>query len=165
MEIATAAKKCPYCHHGQNKFSAIALHPGFAVLVTLVPMTIFLTLAGAMFRRTFDAGEDFRTHFDQVKVLDSEVRFGESEDGPTVAVVGRISNTSDVPWKDICFQVDFLDESDRLIDAVQEYKFQCVCPSHDEIGFKVSFPREFPEASYVQHKIRVVSAKDARSRF
>ena len=37
MEIAAAAKKCPFCHHWQNKFSMITFHPAFAVLLTVVP--------------------------------------------------------------------------------------------------------------------------------
>lgn len=74
-------------------------------------------------------------------------------------------NSGDVDWKEVTFQVEFLDKKGQLVDAGQELKYLCVLPNHKEIGFKISSRREFPEESYIAHKVRVISARDARARF
>ena len=165
MEIAAEAKKCPYCQHWQNKFSMVMFHPAFAVLFAVIPMVLVFGLMGTMFQRMVDPGADFQSYSDQIKVVQSNVRFGNSKCGPTVAVVGRMRNESDVDWKEVNFQVEFLDENGQLVDAGQEFKYSYSLPSQEELAFKVSFRREFSESTYAAHKIRVVSAKDAKARF
>lgn len=165
MKIAATAKKCPYCQHWQNKLSMIAFHPGFAAIFAIIPLVIVVMVAGAMFQRAFDPGEDFQEYAEQIKVVQSQILFGENDCGPTVAVVGKVTNSGDFGWKDVNFQVDFFDEKGQLVDAGQEAKYQYVLPSHKEISFKVSFGREFPEQFYIAHKVRVISAKDARAKF
>jgi hypothetical protein len=154
MEIAAGAKKCPYCQHWQNKISMVAFHPAFGVLFVAIPMVVLYGLMGTMFQRMFDPGEDFHPYSDQAKVIQSEVKFGEDKCAPTVAVVGRMENTSAVSWKEVTFQVEFFGQNGQLVDAGQEFRYLYNLPSHEEVAFKVSFRREFPESSYAAHKIR-----------
>jgi len=165
MEIAAEAKKCPYCQHWQSKLSMVTFHPGFGVLFLAVPMMIIFILTGTMFQRMFSPGENFQQYSDQIRVVTSELRFGEGKCGPTVAVVGRMKNESGVDWKEVNFQVEFLDANGQLVDAGQEFKYLYSLPSGKEVAFKVSFRREFAESVYVVHKIRVISAKDGKARF
>lgn len=165
MEIAATAKKCPYCQHWQHRLSMLAFHPGFAAIFALIPLLIGAMVVGTMFQSTFDPGADFQAYAEQIKVVQSQISFGENDCGPTVSVVGKVTNSGDFGWKDVNFQVDFFDEEGQLVDAGQELKYGYILPSHKEISFKVSFGREFPEQSYFAHKVHVISAKDARAKF
>ena len=165
MEIPAEAKKCPYCQHYQSKLSMLMFHPVFILLFGFVPMTVVLAATGVMFRTTFDRGENFKNYSDQITVVHSEMKFGQGHGGPTVAVIGRVKNGSDVDWKDVHFQIEFRDAAGNMIDAGQEYDYSYCLPAREEAGFKVSFGREFPEASYASHSVRVIQAKDAGARF
>jgi hypothetical protein len=133
-------------------------------LLLLVPLIGIIALLPLLLNSILDPGEDFQQYSDQIKVVDSDVRFGQCGGGPTVAVVGQMTNQSDVDWRDLDFQVEFFDGDGVTVDAGQKLKYFYSLPSGNEIAFKVSFLREFPESQYVGHKIRVISAKDAHSR-
>lgn len=113
----------------------------------------------------FDPGRDFELYRDQIEIAKSEIKFGQDNNGPTVMVLGTMRNPTDVGWKEIRFEASFFDKDNKLIDATQECKYFFACPANDECEFSVSFRRQFPQEQYVSHKVRVLSARDARSRF
>jgi hypothetical protein len=165
MEIAANAKKCPYCQHWQNKLSMLMFHPSFATLLIAIPLILSFALLGMTFKRTLSQGEDFQKYSNQIKVSESRLQFGESKRGHTVAVVGRMRNESTVDWKEVHFQVEFRDTDGNLIDAGQEFEYAFYLPTQEEAAFKVSFRREFPTELYASHSIRVIEAKDGKTRF
>jgi hypothetical protein len=170
MEIPAAARKCPYCQCWQQKMSWSLGDPRFGFLVftifCLFMITLFFVQMDMVQKSWFGKGEDFHLHANQLSILDSRMEFGQDDKGPTVAVVGRIRNDSDLAWKEVCFSVAFSDAQGKLTDAGQtrEY-YSYLLPAHEEIAFKVSIPREFPEESYASHKVEVVGAKDNKIRF
>ncbi len=161
MEIPKEARKCPHCHHFRNRLSMVMVHPGFAVLFACLPLAAMLYLFAAL----FDTGENYESYKDQIVITGSQLAFGDTKSGPTVAVIGTIRNTSRVPWKEIPFHIDFLDAAGRRADVgeMEDYIFRL--PANGTSSFKVSFRREFPETNYVKHNVRVVAAKDARTRW
>jgi hypothetical protein len=161
MEIPAQAKKCPYCQHFQNRIFTIMFHPAFAVVFAIVPML----LIGFFFSKLFDNGEDYQRYSGQIEITDSKIIFGATSNGATVGVMGTIKNHSPIPWKEIHFQVDFQDANEQRVDTAQKEDYPFVLPASDSLSFKVSFRREFPETNYVHHTVRVVSAKDARTRW
>src|SRR5260221_9373320 len=96
MEIPKAARKCPYCHHFQNRLSMLMFHPLFAVLFGSIPLAIMLII----FTTIFETGKDYDGYRDQIVVTDSQLVFGDTKSGPTVAVIGTIKNTSPISWKE-----------------------------------------------------------------
>lgn len=137
-------------------------HPAFGIIFAIIPMFIMLTV----FSKMFDRGEEYQKYSGQIEITESQIRFGETRGGPSVSVIGTIKNTSPIPWKDIRFQVEFENAEGKRVDTGQKeegYGYQV--PSGEVLSFKVSFRREFPETNYVAHTIRVVSAKDARTRW
>jgi hypothetical protein len=160
MEIPAKAKKCPFCRLWQRWF----FHP--AVLISVVAIPIFAGYGMLMDHlSTFTKGEPFQVYADQIVVVESKLEFGRDQDGPIVAVVGRFRNDSSVDWKDVRLQAEFFNAQDALIDVNQEIEYRCPSlPAGQEIGFKVSFSRQFPEKEYVRHSVRVLSAKDVRAR-
>src|SRR5258706_14179812 len=137
MEIPKEARTCSHCHHFQNRLSTVMFHPGFAVLFACLPLAAMLYLFAAL----FDTGENYESYKDQIVITGSQLAFGDTKSGPTVAVIGTIRNTSRVPWKEIPFHIDFLDAAGRRADVgdMEDYIFRL--PANGTSSFKVSFRR------------------------
>jgi hypothetical protein len=161
MEIPMQARKCPYCHHFQNRLVLFMYHPGFAVLIFSLPMVFMLIVISNIFER----GENYEVYKDQISVSDNKIFFGDSKSGATVAVIGTIKNTSKVSWKEVKFHVDFFDAAGRRADVGEKDDYSFTLPASGTSSFKVSFRREFSETNYVKPEVRVVGAKDVRAGF
>ena len=165
-EIAAAAKKCPYCHHWQYRLSLIVFHPLFALVPFLVFMVLLISFYEMTLKGIFGKGEPFQKYADQITITESKMEFGQDQCGPVVAVVGKLKNSSPVDWKDVRIQVEFFDSKGKLMDAAQQNEYSSPrLPADQEIAFKVSFTRQFPEKEYASHKVCVISATDSRQRF
>lgn len=161
MDIPANARKCPHCHQFQNRLSLAIFHPAVAVLFATIPMAAMLMF----FATLFEQGEDFQTYQNQIQITESELAFGDTKSGGTIAVMGSITNLSPVPWKQIQFHVDFFDGNGKRVDVGQRDEYSFYLPANAATSFKVSFRREFPETNYVKHAVRVLTAKDARARW
>ena len=159
MEIPQQARKCPHCHHFQNRWSMVMFHPAFAVCFACLPIAAMLIA----FAIIFDKGENYETYKDQIVISDSEIAFGDTKSGATVAVIGTIKNTSQVSWMEIQFHVDFLDAAGKRTDVGEREDNSFRLPASETSSFKVSFRREFPETNYVKPVVRIVGAKDVRA--
>ena len=137
------------------------LHPAFAGCSVVLPMTAMIIVVGIL----FDTGKNYDSYKDQIVISDSQIAFGHTDSGATVAVIGTIENTSQVSWKEIQFHVDFLDAAGKRVDVGvgREYTFRL--PAGETSSFKVSFRREFPETNYVRPVVRIVGARDERSKW
>jgi len=161
MEIPKTARKCPYCQHFQSRASLVMFHPACAVMFTAIPLLGMFYMLSTL----FDRGEDYQAYRGQIVITDSQLVFGGSTSSPTVGVLGTIKNESVIPWKDIRIQVDFLDGAGHRSDAAQLEEYGYYLPAGESLSFKVSFRRDFPQTNYVGQTIRVVAAKDGRTRW
>lgn len=159
MEIPKDARKCPFCHHFQNRLVLFMYHPAFAMLMACIPIAAMLIV----FSSIFDRGENYETYKSQIEVTDSQLEFGDVKSGPTVVVIGTIKNTSQVAWKEVVLHADFFDANGKRTDVGEREEYSFYLPAHGSSSFKVSFQREFPESDYAKYQIRVVTAKDARA--
>src|SRR5688572_636223 len=101
MEIPQQAVRCPHCHHFQKRWSIVMLQPALGACVGLLPFVAMLIVFSIM----FDQGENYEEYKEQIRISDSEIVFGDTKSGGTVAVMGTITNTSRVSWEDIHFHV------------------------------------------------------------
>lgn len=161
MEIPKAARKCPYCHYLQNRVVLLLYHPLFATLIAVIPFVVMIGIVGSLLHR----GQDYQKYSNQITVTDSHIVFGEKKSGSTVDVIGTITNASGVSWVDPYFHVDFFDAGGRRMDAAAVENYEYYLPAGQTLSFKLSFAREFQETNYAKVDVRIVSAKDARSRF
>ena len=136
-------------------------HPAPPVLIAGVAI-VGMSIA---FGRIFDQGEDFEPYKGQVVITESQMAFGDTKSGNTIAVMGTITNTSSVPWKEIEFHADFVDAAGRRTDVGEKREAWVRLSPNASSSFKASFRREFAETNYARHTIRVVGAKDARARW
>ena len=161
MEIPQQARKCPHCHHYQSSWIMVMYHPGFAALFACLPFVVMYVVFSAL----FDTGEKYETYKDQIVVADSQIAFGDTKSGATVAVIGTIKNTSKISWKEVQFHVDFLDAGGKRADVGEHEDYNFSLPAGETSSFKVSFRREFSETNYVKSVVRIAGARDARARF
>jgi len=161
MEIPQQARKCPHCHHFQNRWSMVMFHPAVAVLCFSLPLAAMLI----SFTMIFDTGENYETYKDQIVIADSQIALGDTKSSATVAVIGTIKNISRVSWKDIQFHVDFLDGAGKRVDVGEREDYTFRLPAGETSSFKLSFRREFAETNYVKPVVRIVGAKDTRARW
>jgi hypothetical protein len=110
----------------------------------MIPLVVML----ALFSQIFDSGEDYEVYKSQIEVVDSEIAFGDTPSGSTIAVIGTIKNSSPVPWKEIHFHVDFFNAAGRRVDVGQRADSWLYLPANGENSFKVSLRREFAETEY-----------------
>ena len=137
-----------------------------ATMVMTITLVIFSTLFLLfVFTSFFDRGEDYEPYKDQIRIADSQIAFGDTKSGATVAVVGTITNASRVSWRDIQFHVDFLNAAGKRADVGEREDYNFRLPPRETSSFKVSFRREFPETNHVTPVVRVVGAKDLRARW
>lgn len=167
-DIDARAGACRYCGHPQSKLATWILRWAslFAALLLIFPVVIvgFLVWSG---HALHDRGEDFNPYRDQVKVVSSEMGFEDTEHGPVVYVLGKVTNDSSIPWEGIEIEVQFMDRSGKMIDTTREHldvHASTVLPG-DESGFEVRDRRDFAEERYASHKVFVRFAKDARGRW
>lgn len=160
-QVHPKARKCPHCQHFLNKWTLIAYHPLFALL----PMILLIFGGGYFLSRIFQPGEDFGAYRSQVHVSHSEMKFGTLSAGPTVSVVGTITNDSRIAWKEVTIDVQFFDKARKLIDTKQSAYTPFFLPANSSCAFKVSMPREFDIGNYNSYDVRVLSARDSRSFF
>src|SRR3989442_13676249 len=135
MEIPQQARKCPHCHHFQNRWSMVMFHPAFAVCFACLPIAAMLIA----FAIIFDKGENYEAYKDQIVISDSQIAFGDTKSGATVAVIGTIKNTSQVSWMEIQFHVDFLDAAGKRTDVGERKDNYFRLPAGETSSFKVSF--------------------------
>ena len=155
-DIASGAKKCPYCRSLQNRL----FNPFILAAAGLFLYMLFILILGAMFHDVLDEGEPFENYSDKLIITESKLTFGERNAGPTIVVVGAIQNQSDVNWERINLQVNCYNPENELFDTEQYRDSDLLVPAGDTIPFKVSFLREFPEAEYARCEVTAVNAED-----
>jgi len=165
MEIPGMARKCPYCHVFQNRFSRATGHPLFGISIGLVAFVAITSVYGGLMQRMFDRGEDFQRYADQISVHDVRIEFGQLEGEPTVVVLGRLKNRSDIGWEDVKLLGEFYDADGDLVDVSHRGCLMYHVPAGGEVAFKISRGREFPESRYATARVKVLSAKDTRARW
>lgn len=155
-DIATDAKKCPYC----KSLQIWIYHPFTLAAGVTVFYLIFILIFSMMFADMVKKGESFQNFKDKVVVSQSELEFGKRDNGSAVVVVvGKVQNQSKVKWEQVHFQVNCYNSENKLFDTKQSSDYDFVVPAGTTVPFKVSFAREFPEAEYKRHEVNVVDAK------
>lgn len=101
----------------------------------------------------------FADYAKKIVVTESRIEFGENSCGETVAIIGKLKNESEIDWKDITYEVTFIDANNNVSDTDQENEYSFILPANEEVPFKVSMKKEFDTEKYQNYKIRLVSAR------
>jgi len=164
--INKAAKVCPHCRLWQKRWSL------YNPLVSLTGSFIFLTGVLAYFGQTigehFDSKEDFAEFRDKITLVNSQVSMRNTGSNVVVAVAGILTNNSDLAWKKVGVEVQFLDKSGKAFDVIpvkaDDYSGIGMLP-HAEGAFKVEGRAARPQVEYTNYNVVVRWAQDARKMF
>lgn len=162
--INAQAKLCPWCRTVQGRWAFLTWqNPSVTVLVVLIviagALSVVLTLRGVM----LDEGEDYALHRNAITVAESSFHIQAGKNGLELAVVGILTNTSALSWKDVQVEAQLFDAEGKLIDSLTDRHFgQSVLP-RDVMSFRLLAKAAREESAYAGHKIFVRFAKDARN--
>jgi hypothetical protein len=162
-EVKKVAKKCPFCQSWQKGVSIFANQQTAIVLVSFIPMVIFLVWM------TFFSGNLYgrnRANFDQHKhlvvVQESKTNFKKEGDQDFVYTIGTIKNNSDKSWGDVYIEVQYFNEAGTLIDTQSDMDYGLVLSPNSETAFRVRQETARDSAEYKTHKVIVKRAEDAK---
>ncbi len=157
QEVDWRAKKCPHCHHLQSKFRNPFFTTALPIVTVIAAVYLFMWF---MMDYKFKNRRPFSSYQDQLIITDTEMKFGVDKcDGPTVAVLGKITNNGDVSWHQVQLEVQFFDSNKKLIDTGQEVSYSFLVPANSTVPFKVSMKREFPQEQYNSFNVRILFAE------
>jgi hypothetical protein len=160
--IKAAAKVCPHCRYCQKRWSLQNPQIG----VTIWTLVAFGTMIGfgAFFDKAFGPKQQFATYRDEISVVSSQFNQHLYGSNLWVTVVGIITNSSDVGWKDVGVEAQFFDKSGKLIDAItvnsDDYHSVVILP-HGTTAFKIEGKASRSASDYETNKLSVRWAKDA----
>lgn len=164
--IKAAAKVCPHCRYWQKKWSL--QNPQVLIPISVIAFVVLMGGVGAFFDRKFGPKEQFANYRDEISVVHSQLSHRMSGSNMMLTVVGTLTNHNDIGWKDVGVEVQFLDKSRKLLDAItanaDDYKGVTILP-HGEAAFKVEGKAARPESDYDDYKVIVRSAKDVDAIF
>ena len=159
--INTAAKVCPHCRHWQNKWSVqnpMVWTTLFALLYFAI-LAVLVAFGGKMFR----PNEQFASYRDEINVVSSQFSHRIFGSNVLITVVGMLTNRSNIGWKNVRVEAQFLDKSGKLIDAItanaDDYHGVTILP-HSLAAFKIEGKAARPESDYDTYKASVHWATD-----
>ena len=159
--IKAVAKVCPHCRHWQKQWSL--QNPLVGLTLWVLVCLAALAGIGAFVEKMFGSKETFATYRDEISVISSQMNHRVSGSNLMVTVVGTITNRSIISWKDVGVEVQFLDKSGILIDAMtvnaDSYRGVTILP-HGQAAFKIEGKAIRPESNYDSYKTLVRWAKD-----
>ena len=154
-EIKAEAKQCPHCQSYQSPINRLFKSPTAGAIIGVAAVWIFF----ASF-----IGERFENNaiYDPKEVLvvsDSSIQFKDASCGKQVVVLGKVSNKGEQVLTDIVFDIEFYDESGKLIDSVSDTEYDLVIPPGSTKSFKIKGSSGASEDLYATHKIVVAKAE------
>jgi len=156
------ARRCPHCLRWQTKSALLFGSPWLRFLLLMLLACWFPLLVIRAALRPLWPFEGYALYDGQIEVIESQMLFGESKEGPVVFVVGRLRNNSDVTWKDMHVEAVFLDESGSLVNVETQWQYGRHIAPRGESAFKVRGLADLPRERYAKHKVTVTGAEDAR---
>ena len=161
--IKAEAKLCPHCRQWLTLKSF--RHPLVMVFTHLVPILgVWVVFAMAMFS-FLDRLQNPKPYYSEfpnsLKIIGSRMNQAQTESGLRVYVVGVLTNTSPVAWKDAEFDCRFFDAKGVMVDAATGSGHLDVCP-HDESAFRVAIIPTARTNDYESFKISVGNARNAK---
>ncbi len=164
--IKAAAKVCPYCRSWQKKWS-LKNPANTAVLYAAIWMAMMIGF-GIFFDNMFGPKKQFATYRNEIRVMDSHFSQRTVSSNHWLTVVGTLTNTSDVGWKNIGVEARFFDQAGTMIDAISvnanDYNGVAILP-HGDAAFKIEGRAAHQAEDYYTNELNVRWAKDIDQMF
>jgi hypothetical protein len=159
--IQAVAKVCPHCRHWQSKWTL--QNPVWWPILVSLPILALWIATGIWMKRLMSVGQDFAEYRDTISVIESSMHYSSEEKGPTISVIGKLTNSSAFSWKEIQIETCFFDDQGHLIDTISGREYEHTVLPKSEIAFRLRKTADKEERFYKAHIVVVRSAKDART--
>ena len=170
--IKATAKVCPNCRYWQKKWSLY--NPQVGVTLWIIVCFVAVSLLGFFYDRMFGHKEQFAAYRNEITVVSSQYSQRISTSGCDsnvsmyVTVVGTLTNQSNITWKDVSVEAQFLDKSGKQFDAItvnaDGYRGVAILPL-GEAAFKIEGRAARPDSDYGTYTVLVRWAKDVKEVF
>jgi hypothetical protein len=164
--IRAAAKVCPHCRLWQERWSLY--NPLIFVAVSFIVLAGSLAYLDSVIGEHFSSKEDFADFRGKITAVNSQVSLRNTGSNVMAVVVGILTNNSDLAWKQVGVEVQFLDKAGKAFDVIpvkaDDYSGIGMLP-HAEGAFKVEGRAARPQAVYTNYNVVVRWAQDARKLF
>jgi len=157
--IKRVARICPRCREWQTLWSI--RHPA---TFCAVYMGCFLIIEAAILvivDRAVSPQPDFSHFRDQIAVTESKLSTAAMGKDTWIAMIGIVTNRSDVSWKNLQFDCRFLGPNGDLMDASTREVHGTVF-GHDTMAFRFDVKPARPPADYASYEVTVRFARNAR---
>ena len=144
--IDARASVCRYCGHLQRGLIPwMSRHHLVISLCMGLFFAAMISFLGWTSWHLFDRGASFESYRGRLTVTSSKMTLVDGSYGPVVAVVGTVRNDTPLAWKDLQFEVRFMNDSDELIDVGREVAFHDDpgLPAGAEDPFRIVVRRDF----------------------
>jgi len=168
--IKATAVVCPHCRYWQKKWSLY--NPKVLTAFGLVVMTAYFVGVGIFIDAMFGPKEQFEIYRDEITIVSSQLSHRISTSGCDsnvnmyITIVGTLTNRSNITWKDVGVEAQFLDKSGKQFDAItvnaDEYRGVTILP-HGEATFKIEGKTARPGSDYDTYKVIVRWARDVNA--
>jgi hypothetical protein len=138
-----------------------------AITLVLPLLFVFGFLGNTLIDRLdhiFNPAPFYSQHLGSIRILESQMNWVQTTDGPRIYLTGIVTNRSLVPWKDVEFECRLFGGDGRLVDAANGRSYFTIEPGNDS-AFRVSLKPGLASNEYRSFKISVNSARNGKSRF
>jgi hypothetical protein len=160
--IPAAARICPRCRQWLTFRSFRNPMVYFATItppaLALIGLLIYST-GNFMNRPPYYS--DFRG---SIQILQSNMNWAETSDGPLLFVTGILTNQSQIAWKEPEFECRFFNSRGQLVDAANRPTYLTVLAGADS-AFRLSIKPALGSNDYSAFKISVSNARNTRNPF
>jgi hypothetical protein len=164
--IKHAAKVCPRCRQWLTLRSirnpAInAWVLGFPALAIWALMAMLMLTA---VDRILNPKPDYTAFINSLRVLESQMNWAETSNGPRIYITGILTNQSEIAWRDVELECRFLDAGGRLMDAAHPHAGLTIQP-HDDTAFRATVTPSHPSNDYSSFRLTVATARNTKGLF
>ena len=150
-EIKPIAKRCPHCQTWQSKWRIEPSDPKWVISWIVLLFGVWGGIIFFSFPKEKD--KNVPDYASSLVVTESKLHYMSCENGSFIAVLGKIENESEIPWKNLYFEVQFFDSGNNLIDTISDNIYGLIVLPRSEAAFKVSDRANKNEEEYASHKI------------
>jgi predicted nucleic acid-binding Zn ribbon protein len=164
--IKAEAKVCPRCRQWLTLKSF--RHPLVLMLCHALPMLAIWIAGTLVIYSRLEQLQNPKPYYSEfpgsLQVIESRMNWAQTRDGLRVFVVGVLTNSSSVNWRDVEFDCRFFNSGGVMVDANAGRSFFAVCP-HDATAFRVSVIPTAPTNDYASFTISVSQARSGTGLF
>jgi len=99
-----------------------------------------------------------------LKILQSQMFFKDSKDGPRIYITGILTNQSPTPWHGIEFDCRFFGTNGNLVDAYTAQSYLTVLGG-DDAAFRLTIPATKAAQDYGCLKLFISNARNTKGIF